>query len=127
MRCSRNRCTSLRESHLGKAAILQGWDCRAYTINGAGWAVRNEHAGLISSLCQYEAPGIDDQGATVARPVGAVMATLGRGYDIGLALDGPSAEEDLPMVLACLASECARYDEPAGTLECEGSVEFGET
>ena len=84
----------------------------------------HEHTRLVTGLGDHEAPGIDDERATVTRAVHAVTTALRGGNHKGLAFDRSGPQQDFPMVLPGFGREGTRNDDPARVTLDQSAVQL---
>ncbi len=106
--------------------MAQGGQAGPDAIERIEIAIGHDHAGLVARLGQHQAPGVDDERATVAGPIRAVAPALGGREHECLILDCPGAQQDFPVISSGLGRERAGDGQPTGAARGQFSVELGE-
>src|SRR6266545_5884451 len=88
---------------------------------------RGDEPFALRALRNDIAPGINDRALAVGAAAAGVAAPLPRGNDVGLAFDGPGAQEDVPMIFARGERERRRHDDDLGSAIGELAIELRET
>src|SRR5208337_602598 len=93
-------------------AVEQGGQGHPDAILVLQAALGDRHARTVGSLCEDQAPRVDDERAAVARARLVVAATLCRSEHERLVFDRTGAKQDLPVILACVGCKGAGNREP---------------
>ena len=110
---------SRRCSRAGRDIRTRSWSSRRQSATATpGWS---------ADLCEHQAPGVDDERAAVARARLVVATPLcGRKHE-RLIFDRTGAEQDFPVILACVGRKGAGNREPPCAPCGEVPIEFWKT